>query len=52
MVHGRYGEFTVLVDDEPVIDAGILSALGVIPANRKIVAAVQTGSPGDLAESS
>jgi hypothetical protein len=29
MVRSRYGEFKVLVDGGPVIDAGALAALGV-----------------------
>ena len=41
MVHGRYGEFKVLVDGETVIDAGPLAALGVLPSGRKVVEAVQ-----------
>ena len=40
MVHGRYGEFKVLVDDETVIDGGALAALGVLPSGRKVVEAV------------
>jgi hypothetical protein len=31
MVRGRYGEFKVLVDGEPVVDGGSLAALGVLP---------------------
>jgi hypothetical protein len=41
MVHGRYGEFTVLVDGETVIDGGALAALGVLPSGRKIVDVVR-----------
>ena len=41
MVHGRYGEYKVLVDDEVVIDAGALSALGIVPSDRKVVEAVR-----------
>ena len=36
MVEGRYGEFTVLVDDQEVVSAGPLSFLGVLPS-------IQTG---------
>jgi hypothetical protein len=41
MVHGRYGEFKVLVDGETVIDGGALAALGVLPSRRKIIDAVR-----------
>jgi hypothetical protein len=41
MVRGHYGEFKVLVDGEPVIDAGVLAAFGVLPSGRKVVAAVR-----------
>lgn len=41
MVHGRYGEFKVLVDDQVVVDAGAMAALGVLPSGRKVVEAVR-----------
>jgi len=41
MVHGRYGEYKVLVDGQTVIDGGPLTALGVVPASRKVVEAVR-----------
>jgi hypothetical protein len=41
MLHGRYGEFKVLVDGESVVDAGPLAALGMLPSGRKVVAAVR-----------
>ena len=41
MVHGRYGEYKVLVDGKIVIDGGPLTALGIVPASRKVVEAVQ-----------
>lgn len=41
MVHGSYGEFKVLVDDQIVIDAGALAALGIVPSNRRILDAVR-----------
>lgn len=40
MVHGRYGEFKVLVDGEILIDAGALAALGVLPSGKRVKAAV------------
>lgn len=33
---GRYGEFTVLVDGEKVIDGGTLGFLGVLPSVKKV----------------
>lgn len=41
MVHGSYGEFTVLVDEEIVLKGGALTALGVFPSGRKVVDAVR-----------
>jgi peptidyl-tRNA hydrolase len=41
MVHGRYGEYQVLVDGQTVIDGGALTALGIVPARRKVVEAVR-----------
>ena len=36
LIHGRYGEFQVLVDGSPVVDGGPLAALGVLPSRRKV----------------
>ena len=41
MVHGRYGEFKVLVDGDIVIDAGSLAFLGVLPSGQTVVDAVR-----------
>lgn len=41
MVHGRYAEYKILVDDRIVIDGGALTALGIVPARRKVVEAVR-----------
>jgi hypothetical protein len=41
MVKGRYGEFKVLVDDQIVVDAGALAALGVLPSGRRVIDAVK-----------
>ena len=41
MVHGRYGEYKVLVDGQTVIDGGALTLLGVVPSGRKVVEAVR-----------
>ena len=41
MIHGRYGEFTVLVDGATVVDGGALAALGVLPSRRKVVECVR-----------
>ncbi len=39
--HGRYGEFKVLVDGEPVVDGGAWVLLGVLPSSRKVLDAVR-----------
>jgi len=41
MIHGGYGEFTVLVDGETVVDGGAFAALGVLPSGAKVVKAVK-----------
>jgi hypothetical protein len=41
MVRGRYGEFMVTVDDEPIIDGGAAAFLGILPSGKKIVEAVK-----------
>lgn len=41
MVRGRYGEFKVLVDGEPVIDGGALAVLGVLPSGREVLKVVR-----------
>ncbi|PYR72967.1 MAG: hypothetical protein DMF86_21895 [Acidobacteria bacterium] len=46
MVHGRYGEFKVLVDGETVIDGGAFAALGVLPSGRRVVDAVRSTLSG------
>lgn len=46
MVHGRYGEFSVLVDGTTVIEGGPLAGLGVLPSSRKIVDAVRASLSG------
>ena len=35
-VEGRYGQFSVLVDDEEIFDAGALAFLGVLPSRRRV----------------
>lgn len=40
-VHGRYGEFRVLVDGETVIQSGAMAAFGVLPSSRKVIDAVR-----------
>lgn len=35
-VEGRYGEFTVLLDGEKLMDAGPLGFVGVLPSVRKV----------------
>ena len=46
MVRGRYGEFKVLVDGETVVDGGALTALGVLPSQRKVLDAVRAKLSG------
>jgi peptidyl-tRNA hydrolase len=41
MEHGSYGEYKVLVDGQTVIDGGALTALGIVPARRKVVEVVR-----------
>jgi len=41
LVHGRYGEFKVLVYDQTVIDGGALAFLGVLPSTREVLATVR-----------
>jgi len=41
MVHGRYGEYKVLVDGETVVDGGALAALGIVPSGHKVLSAVR-----------
>jgi hypothetical protein len=41
MVHGRYGEFKVLVDGKTVVDGGAMAALGVLPSGKKVVDVVR-----------
>ena len=36
LVEGRYGQFSVLVDDKEVFDAGALAFLGVLPSRRRV----------------
>ena len=39
-VPGHYGEFTVLVDGEPVLSGGQLAFLGILPTKRRVREAV------------
>ena len=41
MLHGRYGEFKVLVDGKTVIDGGAKAIFGVVPSVSQIIAAVR-----------
>ena len=36
LVEGHYGEFSVLVDDKEVFNAGALAFLGVLPTRRRV----------------
>lgn len=35
-VAGHYGEFTVLVDGEPVVSGGRLAFLGILPTKERV----------------
>lgn len=35
-VAGHYGEFTVLVDGEPVVNGGQLAFLGILPTRERV----------------
>lgn len=37
MVHGRYGEYKVLVDGDTVVDAGTKAVFGIMPSPRRVV---------------
>jgi len=41
MVHGRYGEFKILVDGTVVADAGAMGVLGIVPPDEQVVEAVR-----------
>jgi hypothetical protein len=40
-VHGRYGDYTVLVDGEVVVDGGAKVILGLMPSAKRIVETVR-----------
>lgn len=42
MVHGRYGEFKVLVDGRVLVDGGAKVILGIMPSARTVLDAVRT----------
>lgn len=41
MVHGRYGEFKVIVDGKTIIDGGPKVILGIMPSAGEIIEAVR-----------
>ena len=41
-IAGHYGEFTVLVGDNPVISGGPLGWLGVLPSAREVIGKMRT----------
>ncbi len=45
MVHGRYGEFKVLVDDKVVVDGGKKVILGIMPSAESVLEAVRASLP-------
>ena len=40
MIHGAYGEYTVLVDGRPLIEGGVLARFGVLPSPKAMAARV------------
>jgi hypothetical protein len=44
MVHGRYGEFKVLVNDKVVVDGGVKVILGIMPTGDAVLEAVRAAS--------
>ena len=54
VVEGHYGELSVEVDGEEVIDAGALAFLGVLPSLRRIrdAVAARLDAPGGASTSS
>lgn len=40
-VHGRYGEYTVLVDGDVVVDGGAKVIVGIMPSSTGIVEKVR-----------
>lgn len=49
LTEGLYGEFTVLVDDEKVIDGGALGFLGVLPSAGRVRSLVARKPDGSAA---
>ena len=43
MIHGRYGEFKVLVDDNVVVDGGSKVILGIMPSSDTVLETVRRG---------
>jgi hypothetical protein len=41
MVHGRYGEYRIMVDGLPVIEGGLFSTMGILPSGDDVVEAVR-----------
>ena len=41
MIHGHYGEYKVLVDDDTVVDGGARVILGVVPREKNVLDAVR-----------
>ena len=46
LIRGHYGEYSVLVDGETVVDGGPLVIVGVMPSARKIVEKVRAQLAG------
>lgn len=42
MVHGRYGEFKVLLDNRVIVDGGAKVILGIMPSSDTVLEAVRS----------
>lgn len=49
LVEGHYGEFTVLVDDQPVVRGGALTFIGIIPSLRRVREVIERSLESELA---
>jgi len=47
LVHGRYGEFKVLVGDTVVVDGGKKVILGIMPSGNTVLEAVRRSLGGE-----
>ena len=50
LTEGHYGEFTVLADEEALIDGGTLGFLGILPSIRDTIEEVRAALVGETEE--